>query len=233
MMADSSGSADCQLGIFAKYWQAGAVKTRLAADIGPEAAAAIHRECVHVLLERLAKVRCGCHVLAFSPIGSQDAFRMLAGDVWKLHSQSDGDLGVRMRAYFEQSFQSGARRVVLLGSDSPTIPIEYVEGAIELLRDFPVVLGPSEDGGYYLIGAKEVAPNIFDDIKWSTDEVWSQTVARLDQLGISFGQLPVWYDVDVLEDLRRLNLELEGSLLADKVIAPLRKVVQAALASVP
>ena len=106
-----------------------------------------------------------------------------------------------MQQYFVDALAHGARRVVLLGSDSPTLPLDYIERAWASLDDHPVVLGPTQDGGYYLIGIRDEVPPIFDHIAWSTPQVWDQTVSRLHQSQIPFAELPGWYDVDCLQDL--------------------------------
>ena len=105
---------------------------------------------------------------------------------------------------------------MLIGSDSPTLPVEYVESAFRLLRESDVVLGPTEDGGYYLVGASRNAVGIFQNIEWSTSRVWEQTVARLHELQLSYQSLPQWYDVDELADLVRLRDELR-ELSSDNV----------------
>ena len=196
-----------QLGIFAKYPQPGRVKTRLAASIGDESACRLYRAFVETLLARFAHVG-NQRVLAFSPPERRAEFEALGGPCWQLAEQSTGDLGQRMQRYFKDAFERGASRVVLLGSDSPTLPVEYVERAFRLLKEVPVVLGPSDDGGYYLIGAAGQVPPIFDDIAWSSEAVWGQTTNRLRSLGQDFRELPPWYDVDDEEDLRRLKNEL-------------------------
>ena len=229
MAADGKRRADRQLGVFAKYWQPGAVKTRLAADIGPDAAAAVHRESVAVLLHRLSGVHCNRRVLAYSPAERVEDFSRLAGSDWTVQPQSDGDLGSRMHDFFQKAFLSGAQRVVLVGSDSPTLPLESVLAAFDLLRQIPVVLGPSEDGGYYLIGAKGSVPDIFENIDWSTDQVWSQTISRLERRGVDLGRVRPWYDVDVLQDLQRLDSELNSTLADDSAYSELRAVVRAVL----
>jgi uncharacterized protein len=201
-----------QLGMFAKYWQPGAVKTRLAVSIGEYAAASLHRLFVQTLLHRLQNVA-NRYVLCFTPANSADSFRQLSLGTWILEPQSPGDLGARMRHYFETALSAEEPpRTILIGSDSPDLPVEYVEEAAEKLREFPVVLGPTNDGGYYLIGLSQLVPPIFDDIPWSTPEVWPQTVARLEAAQIPYHVLPGWYDVDDDRGLNALllNINMEG-----------------------
>jgi rSAM/selenodomain-associated transferase 1 len=193
-----------QLGIFAKHWQPGAVKTRLAASIGDEAAAALHRCFVQTLLNRFQNVA-DRHILCFTPANAVASFGQLNLGCWILDPQASGDLGERMRHYFSRAISaSESSRTILIGSDSPDLPLEYLEEAFDKLREFPVVLGPTTDGGYYLIGLSHSVPPIFDSISWSTATVLSQTTARLTAAGIPYHLLPQWYDVDDLSGLRRV-----------------------------
>ncbi|MDA1055067.1 MAG: TIGR04282 family arsenosugar biosynthesis glycosyltransferase [Planctomycetota bacterium] len=197
---------DC-FGIFAKYWEPSRVKTRLAATLGSESASEIYRHFVSTLVERFR--RCAdSRVLCFTPEERAAAFGKLAGADWVVKPQSPGDLGTRMTSFFDSCFQNGAERVVLIGSDSPTIPAAHVESAFRLLHETDVVLGPTDDGGYYLVGASRDVAGIFAEIDWSTPRVWQQTVARLGELRLSYETLPQWYDVDELTDLERLRDEL-------------------------
>ncbi|MCO6457696.1 MAG: TIGR04282 family arsenosugar biosynthesis glycosyltransferase [Pirellulaceae bacterium] len=213
--------------MFAKFWAPGQVKTRLAAHIGPAAASRLYRTFLTTLLWRFHRIG-GQRVLVYSPGDRRAAFEMLAtgrlagphrplarqsataGD-WRLAPQGAGDLGQRMRRYFQRTFSQGVRRAVLIGSDSPTLPTRYVLRAFELLRSHDVVLGPCGDGGYYLIGARDRVPPVFDDMPWSTPQVWPRTVERLASGGWSLAQLAPWYDIDDLEGLNRLRAELSQS----------------------
>lgn len=195
------------LGIFAKYWEPGKVKTRLGAAVGDAAASEVYRCFVSTLVRRFRR-HADRRVLCCTPEAKLEAFIDLAGAEWLVTPQSSGDLGARMTSFFESCFSDGADRVVLIGSDSPTLPVEYVELAFENLRTKDVVLGPTDDGGYYLVGASRNVSGIFDGINWSTSQVWEQTMARLGKLGLSYDSLPQWYDVDELADLKRLRGEL-------------------------
>ena len=199
-----------QLGMFAKFWAPGEVKTRLAAAIGAEAAARLHAVFVRTLLARFQAVA-DRRVLAFSPSERRADFEAVLPAAWRLEPQSAGDLGRRMQHYFESAFAAGAERVVLIGSDSPTLPAEYIEAAFDQLHRRPVVLGPAHDGGYYLVATAGASPPIFDSIAWSQPTVFDETVARLHAAGLDYGLLPAWHDVDTHEDLVRLRDELSAA----------------------
>lgn len=207
-----------QLGIFAKHWQPGAVKTRLAASIGEKSAATLHRCFVQTLLSRFQHVA-DRQALWFTPADSAEEFCQLDLGHWTLEPQGFGDLGERMERYFSSAISAAdSSRTVLIGSDSPDLPLEYVEQAFDKLREFPVVLGPAADGGYYLIGASQTVPRIFDNIPWSTPDVWTQTISRLTAAEIPYHVLPGWYDVDDFTGLRRLETSLPaGDALRVKI----------------
>ena len=202
------------LGIFAKYWQPGAVKTRLAQSIGADQASQLYRQFLQTMIHRFSRVA-DERMLCYWPPQRHQEFAAAGGRLWQLSQQSDGDLGRRMREFFVQARSEGYARTVLIGSDSPTLPADYLDQAFARLESDPVVLGPSGDGGYYLIGVSGKEPPIFDGIAWSTNSVWDQTVDRLRRAEIPFAELPAWYDVDDLEDLRQLHRNLEELCLED------------------
>lgn len=195
-----------QVGIFAKFWSPGAVKTRLAAAVGDATASRIYRGFVIALLERLGGLG-DRQVLAITPADRLSEFVEIAAG-WTVQPQSSGDLGERMRGYFNRAFAERAASVVLLGSDSPNLPQTHVSEALAQLDTHDLVLGPTPDGGYYLIGTRGPLPDIFAGVEWSSPRVWEQTVANAERAGLQFGVLPQWYDVDDADDLRRLMKDL-------------------------
>jgi len=227
---DSNVPVNRQFGVFGKYWEPGRVKTRLAAVVGPESASGLYREFLATLLRRFSGAAERC-VLAFTPDDRRNAMRQLAGPTWELTPQEGADLGHRMKRYFESAAAAGFDRVLLIGSDSPTLPAKYVEEAYERLATHGVVLGPSADGGYYLVGIAGPLPPIFDDITWSSPDVWRQTCDRLAEAGGRSHVLPTWYDVDEFTDLERLKAELEVPLAGDPQFGPLRIAVDRCLAA--
>jgi rSAM/selenodomain-associated transferase 1 len=187
------------LGLFAKWPAPGQVKTRLAARTSALWAAQAARAFLLDLLDRLAGVNAR-RVLAFSPPEAEADIAGLVHGRFGLTTQGDGDLGRRMAMFFTEQFRSGSERVVLLGSDSPTVPVAYVEQAFRELDRADVVLGPATDGGYYLVGCKGRVPPVFHEIPWSSPRVLRDTVARLADPSWRLAVLPPWYDVDTLDD---------------------------------
>jgi len=220
-----------KLGMFAKYWLPGKVKTRLARTIGAEHASQLYRQFVLTLLERLNGTA-DKRVLAYSPTDRRSEFAEIAPSAWSLSPQASGDLGERMRAFFETHLVQSSDQVVLIGSDSPTMPTETIELAFEALRDAPVVLGPTPDGGYYLVGAKGAVPPIFRGIDWSTPAVWQQTLDRLAASGCRHAELAPWYDVDDLSDLRAMEVDLSNLETIDPAWSRFLNEVRSALAAV-
>jgi rSAM/selenodomain-associated transferase 1 len=210
------------LAMFAKHWQPGAVKTRLAARWGEQRASQLYLAFLETLVARMGGMG-DERWLVFTPLAARAAFKELVPAGWTLRQQSSGDLGQRMAALFADAFDHGADRCVLIGSDSPTLPPAHVKRAFEALEHVPVVLGPARDGGYCLIGARGSVPPIFEEIDWSTSRVLDQTVARLRSAGVAFELLSPWYDVDTPEDVERLREDLRR---AGDDLAALRAVIQ-------
>jgi rSAM/selenodomain-associated transferase 1 len=148
--------------------------------------------------------------LAYAPPEAEPFFSQLVQGRFVLIPQVEGDLGRRMAAFFEDQFQGAARKVILLGVDSPTLPLSYIEEAFNKLERADLVLGPATDGGYYLMGcsAGRIAnpsyrlPPIFENITWSQPDVLEATIARLHDSSWKLELLPPWYDVDTLNDWR-------------------------------
>ncbi len=198
---------DMHLAMFAKYWEPGLVKTRLGKSIGTLSACEIHRLFVSHLSSRLGACFQSQSV-AFSPESRRCEFRAALTTTWDLIPQSNGDLGDRMLACFGHYLRSHSK-VAIIGSDSPHLPIGFLEQTALMLEQHRVVLGPSEDGGYYLIAMQGEPVNIFDGVDWGTPSVFQQTIDQLEMQGIPFGILPTFYDIDHLTDLERLQRELQ------------------------
>ena len=191
------GAGPRVLGLFAKWPAPGAAKTRLCAGRGPEWGARVARAFLLDTVERLAGVA-DRRVLAFAPPEAAADFAALVGGRFDLAPQADGDLGRRLARFAADQLAAGAGSLVLVGADSPTLPVEYVERAFAELGRADVVLGPAADGGYYLIGFGRRVPPVFDGIDWGTSRTLADTVARL--AGWRLALLPPWYDVDTPDD---------------------------------
>jgi hypothetical protein len=213
------------LAIFAKHWEPGKVKTRLASTIGESHAATLHALFVAALIERLADVG-HRRAVAYWPPEARGSFAGIVRDRFELLPQMSGNLGERMQAFFVTGL-AWAERVVLIGSDSPDIPRDILAQAFAALADTDVVLGPAADGGYYLLGLARRLPPIFDGIAWSSRDVWQQTTARLNAAGVRWHELPPWYDVDEPADLAAFRNRLAGIGAADPHLARLAREIEA------
>ena len=197
--------------IMAKHPVAGQVKTRLAKSVGDSTAAELATAFLVDLVSRLST--CGHRrVLATWPPGeaAKTFFTDLAGEHFELWTQPPGSLGDRL-ASVASDLLNHDDRIVVIGSDSPTLPEETIEMAFTALEHADVVLVPADDGGYVLVGQRREVPELFQRIDWGTSRVLEQTRQRLEAAGTSFVELPGWYDIDTLEDLSRLDRELAAA----------------------
>jgi rSAM/selenodomain-associated transferase 1 len=196
--------------LFAKKPEPGKVKTRLQSHLNPEDAARLYRAFLLDCAEELQAAKAEVKVIAYAPANAEEALRYLLGEMgdFAYVPQPETDLGGRMEALVQWGFAQGAERVVLLGSDSPSLPAEYIDRALELLQEREVVLGPSTDGGYYLVGRQRGDSRIFADVAWSTGEVLKQSLQRLGAQ--SLGLLAPWYDVDTPAEAGFLKVHLEA-----------------------
>jgi rSAM/selenodomain-associated transferase 1 len=147
---------------------------------------------------------------AYTPVGQEAAFDGLLPPSFQLLPQRGSDLGERLFHAAEDLFAGGYESICLINSDSPTLPTGFLRTAVEALRTpgDRVVLGEAADGGYYLIGLKSAHRRLFEEIAWSTNQVFSQTSQRASEIHLKVERLPVWYDVDDAESLRLLCAEL-------------------------
>ena len=183
------------LGIFAKLPAPGAVKTRLGGP--PQRGAEVARAFLLDVLERTGSIDAE-RIVVFAPADAREEMARLVGPGIALVPQSSGDLGERLGRFIGDRLDAGAGRVVVIGTDSPTLPAALIARAFEELAHADLVLGPATDGGYYLVGCRRRLP-IFDGIAWSRDTVLAETVARLTDPRWSLALLPPWYDVDTPE----------------------------------
>jgi len=192
------------LAVFAKAPVPGRVKTRLIPPLTPVEAARIARACLEESLRRFVPAAEGATASLYLDGDVDDSLLALCGSLdVPVVPQSVGDLGARLRSAFRAARSGGASKVLAIGSDSPTLDPARIREAIEALDTSDIVLGPTEDGGYYLIGTRRDADGIFDGIPWSTPNVARATLARAAALGLSVQQLPAWYDLDDVASLRR------------------------------
>jgi len=181
------------------------VKSRLAESIGDDRARILYRYFVEDLLDILAGQDVHLRIYFQPPDAKEDIARWL-GNRYDLFPQRGEDLGERMREAFEETFQQGYRSALLIGSDAPDLTAPIFQEGFGALSIHDAVLGPSMDGGYYLIGFRDdtFRPEIFEGIPWSTNVVFQKTLEIFIALGDMVHILPIWRDIDVIEDLKAL-----------------------------
>lgn len=194
--------------VIAKRPTPGQTKTRLTPPLTAEQAAALY-ECLLVdTLDLVRRVSETDHLIAFLPADARAYFTALAPD-FGLVLQAGAGLGERLDNALTGCLKRGYERAVIMNSDGPTLPAVCLEHAFEALRDgADVALGPSADGGYYLIGVKQPAPRLLREVHMSTPTVLADTLALAAEEGLRVELLPAWYDVDEAADLVRLAREL-------------------------
>jgi rSAM/selenodomain-associated transferase 1 len=215
MAAERSARAEvCALAVMAKAPRAGRVKTRLSPPLTAEQAAGLNVCLLKDTLESLAGIAGGVGLVSYTPVGDEALFEGVVPDGVALVAQREGDFGQRLQGAAEDILACGFGSVCLIDSDSPTVPAVAYERAVrELAREGErIVLGPTQDGGYYLIGMRRARAAVFERIAWSTGSVYAQTCARAWGAGIEVVELPLWYDVDDAATLEILKGELLGGM---------------------
>lgn len=225
------------LGMMAKYWVAGLVKTRLARDTGDEVAAAIHQHFTRRLTERLQKTA-DFPCVFVSPDGACTKMQGAIPSQWRCLPQGTGDLGQRMASALKALFSTGhspsQTRAILIGADLPTLTPADVNAAFESLDKHDLVLGPADDGGYYLIGLQGPWRNeyqrLFQSIAWSTETVFKQTMDAAQAIRLRVATLGMREDIDNLETLQRL---LQSSSTDDELKAAIGSLLAVPKCSTP
>ena len=213
--------------VFAKNPIPNQVKTRLIPSLSPEQAATLYTAFLTDWCETLAALPDVDIVIAYTPEDAQSDLRALIGDDAIYIPQMGADLGERLVSATQWAAAHNYTKIVVVGSDSPTLPISYISQALRLLDPRDVVIGPSTDGGYYLIGFSvenlpTIVPHVFEEIKWSTAEVFQQTVTRIREAEATLGLLPPWYDIDTAEDLAFLYAHLSAMRCAGETVQAVR-----------
>ncbi len=189
--------------IFARYPEPGKVKTRLIPSLGALGAAQFYRQMAEQTLAQARQLQ-GQRSLQVDVRfvgGSYELMQDWLGRVLSYTPQGDGDLGARMERSLQSAFDAGIQRVIIIGTDCPDLDVQIMEQAFQSLEQHDLVLGPAQDGGYYLIGLRQPVPELFTGIAWSTSVVLQQTVEIAQELGLAIAYLPTLSDIDRPEDL--------------------------------
>ena len=154
--------------------------------------------------------------VAYAPDGGTDGFETLDLNPSDLLAQRGHDLGMRQRSVFKDLFEAGHSKVLVIGSDLPTLPVSYIEDALSQIDNSMVVLGPSDDGGYYLMGlaaprGNDTVPDLFTNIRWSTTSTLDDTIRAAENTDLTVSQVKPWYDIDTIDELSRLQEDLRAT----------------------
>jgi rSAM/selenodomain-associated transferase 1 len=217
----------CALAVMTKAPRAGQVKTRLTPPLTPTEAAELN---ICFLRDTSAAIASAARegrargIAVYTPAGAEAAYTEILPKEFELVPQRGDAFGERLTLATQDLLALGFDSVCLINSDSPTVPQRAFARAAQILSENEdgVVLGPSDDGGYYLIGLKKLHHSLFEGISWSTEHVLKQTVERAQQIGLEIHLLPRWYDVDDLATLRRLCHEFfdENGSAPEAYLAP-------------
>ena len=191
--------------IFVKAPRPGTVKTRLAREIGEAAACAAYCRMVNDLRSNLARLE--PVEIRFTPDDARKDVVQWLRPGWRLAPQGVGELGTRLQAAFAQAFASGSKRVVVIGSDCPTVTASDIELGWNELQAHDLVIGPAQDGGYWLIGLRSARPRLFQEINWSTSTVLVETLKRAEAAGLKVKLMRQRSDIDSPADWKEFLRE--------------------------
>lgn len=186
--------------IFARNPVRGKVKTRLAATMGDDKALSIYQSLLEHTVQITQQLPCDCYVFYADGISKNDVW---PDDLYLKKNQEGKDLGQRMLHAFDTLFQQGYQKIIIIGTDCFELSSSILLDAFTALDEKEVVIGPSEDGGYYLLGMRQFFPFLFEEKTWSTDTVYSSTVQQLVIQNIRYEILPILNDIDTEDDWKQ------------------------------
>ncbi len=189
--------------IFAKYPEPKQVKTRLYPDISYEHAAGLYRAMVEDICDSVCDSSDFDAIVYFTPEAKQEAFQEWLISRLTLKVQHEGDLSERLTSAFDEQFNAGYKNVAAIGADCLILSEQEIGNAFRELDTNDAVVGPTKDGGYYLIGLSRMIPELFSNISWSSEQVFSQTKRILHSLRLQSRTLELKYDIDTYDDLKR------------------------------
>lgn len=198
--------------VVAKQPVPGRAKTRLCPPLSPIQAAELYECFLRDTLDVMRRVPNVQRVVCYLPDEAREYFSRLAPDMEQTRQRGES-LGERLDHLLTAALAGGSARAAVIGSDSPNLPEDYVARAFDQLSEADVVLGPTQDGGYYLIGMKQPQPLLLRQVQMSTSHVLADTLALAQALDLSVSLLPAWYDIDTIEDLYRLECEINKKII--------------------
>jgi rSAM/selenodomain-associated transferase 1 len=200
----ASKKKDTAIIIFTKLPVEGKVKTRLAKSMGNKFAVSFYKVCAEHTFKELGKLKeTGSELFLFCPEENEiEQVMQWAGNNFNYNFQQGNDLGLKMYNAFNTVFKRGYKKVIIIGTDAPDVSMKIMQSAISVLNDHSVVIGPANDGGYYLLGFKSKLIDLFSGIEWSTNSVFDNTIEKLNNAKVNYFVLDELIDIDTLEDLQ-------------------------------
>ncbi|MCF7907452.1 MAG: TIGR04282 family arsenosugar biosynthesis glycosyltransferase [Candidatus Omnitrophica bacterium] len=195
--------------VFAKEPQEGRVKTRLLDCLSARECLKLYKKLLKNTVSLARKVKCSGRIMAYDSYNQRAPFLERIASDFTFYKQAGRGLGARMFDVFKAILKSNTKAVII-GSDSPNLPINYIDRAFEKLSKNDLVLGPADDGGYYLIGLKQPCKKLFENIKWSSGTVFDRTVKKAKKLKKKTTVLDYWYDIDEPKDLKYIRKKPES-----------------------
>jgi rSAM/selenodomain-associated transferase 1 len=195
---------DTAIIVFTRFPVEGKVKTRLAKNMGNKFAVSFFIACAEHTFKELLKVKeTGSELFLFcSEENEIELVKQWTENNFNYYSQQGSDLGLRMYNAFDYVLKKGYKKVIIIGTDAPDISMNIIQSAISVLDNYSVVIGPANDGGYYLLGFKSKLVDLFSGIEWSTDSVFDNTIEKLNNSKIKYFMLGELTDIDTMEDLQ-------------------------------
>ncbi len=187
---------------FCKYPTETKVKTRIAETLGNKFAASIYKIFAEHTFRELLKTETVVPYLFFTEKNDKEKIEKWSGNKFILELQEGNDLGNRMYNAFKKVINKGSKKTIVIGTDIPDMSSNIIRNAMYALDNSDVVIGPSNDGGYYLLGMKKLYKNLFSGIEWSSESVLSLTLKKINTLNLSYTMLPELIDVDTEDDLK-------------------------------
>ena len=198
--------------VFTRFPVEGKVKTRLAKNMGNKFAVSFFRACAEHTFKELLKVEeMGSDLFLFcSEENEIEQVMKWAGNNFKYYAQQGSNLGIKMYNAFSTVFKEGYKKVIIIGTDAPDVSMNLMQSAISVLDNYSVVIGPANDGGYYLLGFKSKLIDLFSGIEWGTNSVFDNTISKLNNSKINYFVLDELTDIDTLEDLQNWLKHYKG-----------------------
>jgi rSAM/selenodomain-associated transferase 1 len=206
---------ECAIAVMAKRPEPGKVKTRLCPPLSPGQAANLYEAFFRDTISLVSGIEHADIFIAHDPDTTRDFFSPMVSAPMYCIPQGPGDLGDRLSRISHQVFLRGYRKLILLASDTPHLPQDVLRLAFTRLDDTDVVLGPCDDGGYYLIGLRFPAPGLFAGVPWGSSQVLDRTIGRADEAGMTWELLPPCYDIDTWKNAERLIRDLHVAAIGE------------------